>query len=203
MSQVVPNAEHRARLLLGLAEGIKEDGYRATTVADIVRRARTSRRTFYQHFTDREHAFRELSAVGTKLLAYRIRESIDQSQPWDVRIDQGIRAYLDVVAESPEVTVTLWRERQVILGGPDQKGSRDAVAETAALIVDVFEQTVGDDEEIHPISMEAAIVVTAGLAEIIARTVESGGDIRALRPLAVEMITAFARSGARAADPAH
>jgi hypothetical protein len=36
----------RLRLLDGLAASIGERGYRATTVADIVRHARTSKRTF-------------------------------------------------------------------------------------------------------------------------------------------------------------
>src|SRR5437763_16404106 len=42
----------RSRLLDGLAESIADNGYRNTTVAEIVRRARTSRRTFYEHFSD-------------------------------------------------------------------------------------------------------------------------------------------------------
>ncbi|MDQ2627538.1 MAG: TetR/AcrR family transcriptional regulator, partial [Actinomycetota bacterium] len=37
----------RRRLLDGLADSIAERGYRASTVADIVRAARTSKRTFY------------------------------------------------------------------------------------------------------------------------------------------------------------
>jgi AcrR family transcriptional regulator len=40
-----------------LSKGIAQDGYPRTTVADIVRRARTSRRTFYQHFDSREGCF--------------------------------------------------------------------------------------------------------------------------------------------------
>src|SRR6185437_14381379 len=47
----------RRRLLDGLAASIADKGYRATTVADIVRRARTSRRTFYEHFAGKEECF--------------------------------------------------------------------------------------------------------------------------------------------------
>src|SRR5687768_12356230 len=45
---------HRRRLLDGLAACIRERGYPDTTVADIVRAARTSRRTFYAQFADRQ-----------------------------------------------------------------------------------------------------------------------------------------------------
>ncbi|MDT0406846.1 TetR/AcrR family transcriptional regulator, partial [Streptomyces edwardsiae] len=47
----------RSRLLDAMNESIVEDGYQNTTVADIVRRAKTSRRTFYEHFASREDCF--------------------------------------------------------------------------------------------------------------------------------------------------
>jgi AcrR family transcriptional regulator len=47
----------RRRLLEGLAESITERGYRDTTIADIVRHARTSKRTFYQEFSSKEECF--------------------------------------------------------------------------------------------------------------------------------------------------
>ncbi|NED69515.1 helix-turn-helix transcriptional regulator, partial [Streptomyces sp. SID10244] len=36
-----------------MAMCLMEHGYRATTVADVVRVARTSRRSFYQEFSDK------------------------------------------------------------------------------------------------------------------------------------------------------
>ena len=50
----------RRRLLDGLAASIGERGYRDTTVADIVRHARTSKRTFYGEFSSKEECFIEL-----------------------------------------------------------------------------------------------------------------------------------------------
>jgi AcrR family transcriptional regulator len=44
----------RDRLLDGLTASIGERGYRDTTVADIVRHARTSKRTFYEQFASKE-----------------------------------------------------------------------------------------------------------------------------------------------------
>ena len=48
------------RLLDGLADSIGERGYRATTVADVVRNAKTSKRTFYDEFASKEECFVEL-----------------------------------------------------------------------------------------------------------------------------------------------
>ena len=50
----------RRRLLDGLEMSIHERGYRDTTVADIVRHARTSKRTFYDQFSSKEECFIEL-----------------------------------------------------------------------------------------------------------------------------------------------
>ncbi len=50
----------RDRLLDGLAASIGERGYRDTTVADIVRHARTSKRTFYEQFASKEECLIEL-----------------------------------------------------------------------------------------------------------------------------------------------
>jgi AcrR family transcriptional regulator len=44
--------DHRERLIAAMAASVEERGYADTTVADVVRIARTSRRTFYQHFQD-------------------------------------------------------------------------------------------------------------------------------------------------------
>ena len=44
---------HHARLLEGMARCVASQGYADTTIADIVREAGVSRRTFYECFTDK------------------------------------------------------------------------------------------------------------------------------------------------------
>ena len=62
----------RQRLLDGLAASIGERGYRETTVADIVRHARTSKRTFYGEYSSKEECFIELLAAGNRELIVKI-----------------------------------------------------------------------------------------------------------------------------------
>ncbi len=47
----------RARIVTALAEETNERGYRAVTVADIVRRAGIARNTFYDNFASKEDCF--------------------------------------------------------------------------------------------------------------------------------------------------
>ena len=48
---------HRERLIAAMATAIEVNEYRETTVADVVRLARTSRRSFYEQFEDRDACF--------------------------------------------------------------------------------------------------------------------------------------------------
>ena len=47
-------ADQRRRLIDAMVQLASKDGYAATTVADLIARAEVSRKTFYEHFTDRE-----------------------------------------------------------------------------------------------------------------------------------------------------
>src|SRR6202042_410532 len=47
----------RARMLSAAVEAIEENGYARLTVAQVIRRAKVSRKTFYDLFVDREDCF--------------------------------------------------------------------------------------------------------------------------------------------------
>jgi AcrR family transcriptional regulator len=47
-------ADQRRRLIDAMAQAVIESGYAATTVADLIAQAEVSRKTFYEHFVDRE-----------------------------------------------------------------------------------------------------------------------------------------------------
>ena len=72
--------DFRRRLLDGLAVSIRERGYRETTVADIVRAARTSKRTFYDHFATKEECFVELLSANNDDLVAAIRAALDATR---------------------------------------------------------------------------------------------------------------------------
>ena len=80
-------AGHRARLTEGLAAAIAEKGYAAVTIADVVRVARVSKRTFYEHFADKEACFLALYAETTEELLELIGIAVAGARgPWQERI---------------------------------------------------------------------------------------------------------------------
>ncbi|REM69108.1 TetR/AcrR family transcriptional regulator, partial [Mycobacterium tuberculosis] len=62
-----PGSEHYARLLQGMAHAVAAKGYAETTIADIVREAAVSRRTFYEHFSTKTECLIALYETASRL----------------------------------------------------------------------------------------------------------------------------------------
>jgi AcrR family transcriptional regulator len=99
-------ARQRERLLRAMGQSVSEHGYAETTIADVVRIARTSRTAFYKHFADKEECFLE---TYRQMTGVRIAASLDAAaavDAWDEKLDVGIAAYFRWMAEHPEVAIT-------------------------------------------------------------------------------------------------
>lgn len=99
-------ARQRERLLRAMGQCVSERGYAETTIADVVRIARTSRTAFYKHFADKEQCFLE---TYRQMTGFRIAASLDaaaQVDAWDAKLNEGIAAYFRWMAEHPEVALT-------------------------------------------------------------------------------------------------
>jgi len=95
-------AQHqRARIIEALAEEIEAKGYRAVTVADIVRRAGVARNTFYEHFSSKENCFLAASEYAVDEALRRVREAAAEIEGWPAQVRAGLAAFLGYVAEEP------------------------------------------------------------------------------------------------------
>jgi AcrR family transcriptional regulator len=96
----------RERLLRAIASCVREQGYADTTIADVVRVARTSRSAFYEHFADKESGFLE---AYQQMTAAFIKASLDAAASvtqWQAKLEAGIATYFRWMAEHPEVAIT-------------------------------------------------------------------------------------------------
>src|SRR5437764_15309842 len=101
---------HRERLISAMAASIEEKGYRETTVADVVRIARTSRRTFYEHFDDRDACFLALFDAVNDATMEHIAAAVSPDQPMDEQVDRALAAYIDSVTSHPALYQSFVRE---------------------------------------------------------------------------------------------
>jgi AcrR family transcriptional regulator len=167
---------HRERLLAALAESIRERGLRATQIADIVRAARTSRRTFYECFADKESCFVELVRQTTTELLAAIESSIDAAAPWPDQVNQAIDTYLDVLVRDPAVIATISRELPA-LGLRGAAVQRENIELFAALVVRLAQSSRARSAGLRTPSHETAIMLVGGLNELVIHAVERGQSL--------------------------
>ena len=180
----------RERLLDALAASIAEDGYRGTTVADIVRRARTSRRTFYEHFADKEACFVALLTDANAQMIRDITAAVDQRAPWTTQVRQAVVAWIASAESRPAITLS-WIRDVPSLGTAARRLQRDTMEAFVTMI-----QTLCDTEEWRavrsdPVSRPLAIMLLGGLRELTATTVEDGGRVGDITGLAVQACVAL------------
>ena len=101
--------DNRARLLAGLSEALRERSYAELTVADVVRHARTSKRTFYEEFADKHDCFVALLRLSNEELSSSIAAAVDPAAPWQDQIRQGVGALLGLVQAEPHLFLNWFR----------------------------------------------------------------------------------------------
>jgi AcrR family transcriptional regulator len=183
-------AEFRRRLLDGMAVAIAERGFRDSTIADVVRHARTSRRTFYEHFAGKQACFIALLRESNAEMVRLIGAAVDPRAPWDTQVRQAIEAWIDCAQSTPAVTLS-WIREVPALGDPARQLQREALDSFVVLV-----QTLTDTAELRasgilPPPRQFAVMLLAGLRELIATTVEDGGDIGDITEVAVEATRAM------------
>lgn len=97
----------RQRLITATVSVVAGAGFRAATVADIVRAAKVSRAAFYQHFVDKDACLRAASAHGWGLLVAAVRAATRDLPPGtgpEAGLRAGLRAYLHFLAAEPAFT---------------------------------------------------------------------------------------------------
>lgn len=165
--------DFRRRLLDGLAQGIRERGLQGTQVGDIVRNARTSKRTFYECFDDKEACFAALiDEWGQEILA-TVQAAVDPEAPWDRQIDTTIDAYLAVLAEDPALAVTSTRDLPSLGARGVELQERD-VDRYAALMMEMTRGPAMRRAGVVPVDAETAAMLVGGVAEILDRAIRAG-----------------------------
>jgi AcrR family transcriptional regulator len=117
----------RGRMLAAMATAVGEKGYGAVAVADVIARAGVSRRTFYEHFDNKEECFLAAYDAGVDAMLGAIDEAIGSAAvagPLAIA-RAGTARYLETLAASPAFARTFLVE--VLAAGPRALERRAAV----------------------------------------------------------------------------
>ncbi len=167
----------RTRTIEAMAATVAEKGYAATTVADVVARAGVSRKTFYEHFADREDCFLAAydAAVDVLLgaLAQRVAEGAPKGDDWRSRVRAGVHGYLEALAAHPDFARTFLVEVRV--AGPRALARR---AQVHARFVEFLRAQAALAREDHPWLPElpdaAYAALVGGMDEVVSAQVAEG-----------------------------
>src|SRR6266568_1139748 len=89
-----------------------EKGYVETSVADVLRRARVSRETFYQQFSSKQDCFvAAFETAASVILARTQRAAIERGTAGE-RFESALGAYLDALASEPGPKVSASRAKR-------------------------------------------------------------------------------------------
>jgi AcrR family transcriptional regulator len=184
----------RRRLLDGLAASIGERGYRATTVADIVRHARTSKRTFYGEYSSKEECFVELLTAGNREMILLIRGAVDPEADWRAQVRQAVEAWVSDIEARPAINLS-WIRELPALGHDVRELQRRGMAAITDMLIDMSKNPGFRRAGIEPITHQMAVLLFGGLRELSALTVEEGADVRDIVETAVAGSIAILAAG--------
>jgi AcrR family transcriptional regulator len=163
----------RGRLLDAMAEAVAEHGYGATTIAHVVSHAGVSRKTFYEHFRDKEHCFLAMYDTGIAFVLGRLIEALETEQDPRERLVAGLRTFLEVLSEEPAFCRAIVIE--VYAAGPIGIARRHAVLQVfAGRYLEVNRLARETDPEVEPLTGDVALGVVGAILELVSNRIEDG-----------------------------
>jgi AcrR family transcriptional regulator len=166
-----------------MAELTAEQGYEATKIADIVRRAGVARKTLYDNFDGKEEVFLGAFDSAVTEVSARIEEAcVDVEDAWQDRIAAGLRAFLTCVAENPAAARMCLIE--AVSATPDASARYD---EAMGRFVDLLRRNVPADSGL-PDTIEETLV--GGVAWILNQKIRRGEaeQVLALMPELLDFV---------------
>lgn len=157
----------RSRILSAMTEAVGRDGYQAARVADVIAHAGVSRKTFYEHFEDKEHCF---IAAYQQSLARLLSVTLDAFEAQDEWVDSlraGLTALLNALAYDPQVARVCFVE--VLAAGPKAVEVRNESMRGFAYVFDA-----GRSETEQDLPGFTGISMVGGLSEILYREIVGG-----------------------------
>ena len=164
---------HRLRLVAAIAALLAARALSTVTIADIARQARVSKRTFYEHFADKEACFIACYETLSDIVLKATLDATTGDLPWAKKVRASTRAYLSTLESQPALTRTLMMD--IYAAGPEALRVRRQVQKRFA---DQLRRLVAQGRKDEPtrarLSPAMATAVIGGINELVLVAVEEG-----------------------------
>jgi AcrR family transcriptional regulator len=159
----------RERILAAVAQVASVHGYGGMSVQDIVREAGVSRRTFYEQFKNKDHAFLAAYDEASGRLLASVRAAFERERTMEARASAGFKAFLELLAASPAFAKMCIVE--VLAAGPDAIARRArTMEEFTGFFEDSAQQLLGKNAP-SPLIAET---IVGGVYETVYRRIARG-----------------------------
>ncbi len=91
----------------GMAAAVSEKGYTTTTIADIVRHARVSKRSFYENFTDKDACLVACYVAMCERALQLVAQVTASDLPEEQQLEAVVHGFLSVIKLQPKFVRTL------------------------------------------------------------------------------------------------
>ena len=191
----VNEGTHRRRLFEGMARAVAQQGWVDCTIADIVREAGVSKRTFYEHFQTKNDCLVALYESASRNALRHLDSVLDPNRHWQDQVESAMTAYLGVLAENPIMLRALFID---ILGlGTQGLAARRRVNVAVADFLLGVVNPMRDDRVMSP---SMAMAVVGGINELVLQLIEQDRihDIHTITRTTSELIRAVVGIGSNA-----
>ncbi len=176
LSREAVAAHQRERLFKAMVEAVNERGFLTTTIADLVARAGISRRSFYEHFQNKEECLLATYDAIVERLRRRLVEAVGTSAEWPAQLEAFLRELFEAAGERPDLARLVCVEMGAAGEAGVQRWAQDA-AELQHLLVEGFARAGGPGTIPKPV----ARAIVGALRRILYSRVRSERSSRALK----------------------
>jgi len=185
----------RRRIMDAIAELTAEQGYDATKIGDIVRRAGVARKTLYDNFEGKEEVFLTAFDAAVDEAIQRIEADCAEVEgDWEERVQAGLASFLRYIAENPA------RARMCMIEALSAtQAATERYEEAMQRFVEMTKRTVPHEDGL-PETIEETLV--GGIAWIVYQQIRRGEAEQAedLLPELSEFMLAPFHGAAEAAE---
>jgi len=176
-------AHKQRRIMDALAELTAEQGYEATKISDIVKRAGVARKTLYDNFEGKEEVFLAAFDAARDEALHRVEEGAAEGD-WRERLEGGLAGFLGYVAEQPTLA-----QMCMIEAFSATPATTKRYEDTLETFVELTRQTLPREAKLPETIAETLV---GGVAWIVYRQIRRGEAERAedLLPELMEFMTA-------------
>lgn len=189
--------EHRSRLLQAMGSCAADRGFAATTIADIVREAGVSKRTFYEHFASKEACFLALYRAVSASALRTLSESVHPHKPWHHQIESALHAYFSHLSAGPRLLRTLFVEVHH-LGGEGAVVRREVMQHLADFLLQTVNNPTSGPATSRELTPTMAMAAVGGINELVLQAIERGDaeQLTRLTAAASDVVRALAHTPA-------